>query len=422
MKKRTILIFIAIQFISVFILNAPSTSAIIRDTTISAVAEKDTYVNSYNPASNFGGQDYALSGFYFTGDILESYFYFNFSDKPIDFSKAEISIDLWSVSMTMNVSICLIEENWDEYSMTWMNKPAKESEITSLLITQSDIYTFDVTDYIAGRNNLSICVYIKIENYVDDYFYITSREGFYSEEDAPQLIWTYPEDVIITVTNPTSTSNWQELYTYPIQWSTIGTIEKVKIELYKDATFIEEITYLWGYTDNDGEYDFYVSSMEDYYGTNYRIKITDYDDSSVYGYSDYFSINIKSGTITVTSPGSSSSWEAGTMHYINWVTTGNIEYVDIEIYKGTTLKYYIHDVYNFGSKLWTIDGDIEAGTDWRIKIINADDSSQYDWSDYFEIYKQPTISGYTYYVIISLIFIFAALIIRKRKSQNFTLQ
>ena len=31
--------------------------------------------------------------------------------------------------------------------------------------------------------------------------------------------------------------------------------------------------------------------MENYKGTDYRIKITDYDDSRVYGYSDYFSIN-----------------------------------------------------------------------------------------------------------------------------------
>ena len=66
----------------------------------------------------------------------------------------------------------------------------------------------------------------------------------------------------------------------------------MKIELYKGATFVEEITWLFGYTDNDGENDFYISSSENYQGTNYRIKITDYDDTNVYDYSDFFSINV----------------------------------------------------------------------------------------------------------------------------------
>ena len=102
------------------------------------------------------------------------------------------------------------------------------------------------------------------------------------------------ETAEITVTNPTSTSDWQDFYTYTIQWTSVGFIEDVKIELYKGATFVEEISWLLGYTDNDGEYDFYVSTLEDYEGADYRIKITDNDDATVFDFSDYFSLNVVS--------------------------------------------------------------------------------------------------------------------------------
>jgi len=415
--KNRILILVGVLFLASFIFIIPSTRAITRDQTISTVAEKDTYVNSYDPTSNFGGQDYALGGFYYTGDIVEAYFFFNFSDKPTTYTKAEISLDFWSVSETMNVTICLIEEAWDEYTMTWVsNKPTKGSDIISLIITQNDIYKFNVTSYITGRNNLSICVYITFDNYVDDYFYITSREGFssYSPEKAPQLIWTYPETAEITITSPKTSDIWQEINTYTIRWTSQGLIENVIIQLYKGTTFIEDITYT--YTANDGEIDFYVSSSEDYKGTDYRIKITDYDDSSVYDYSDYFSINIGSGTITVTSPSDSSSWKAGTPHYITWTSTGTIINVDIEIYKGDTLKYYIYEVPDYGAKLWEIDDDIEVGTDWRVKISNSDDPSQNDWSDYFSIYERNgAILGYSPILIIGMSLGISIYIVKKLK-------
>lgn len=101
-----------------------------------------------------------------------------------------------------------------------------------------------------------------------------------------------------------------------------------------------------------------------------------FSDSSVYDYSDYFSINVGSGTITVTSPSNSSFWKASSPQYITWTTTGTIINVDIEIYKGVTLKYYVYDVSNTGSYFWIIDGDIEVGSDWRIKVSNSDDPNQ----------------------------------------------
>ncbi|KKL79478.1 hypothetical protein LCGC14_2014420, partial [marine sediment metagenome] len=269
----------------------------------------------------------------------------------------------------------------------WSNKPTKRDKIGNLLVSGNGIYRFDVTNLIANASSISICVYIDDENYVIDYVYITSREGYssWSPEDAPQLIWTYLDNVTITVTNPSSSTKLYEWDYYTIRWTTsTNTISDVKIELYKGSTFIEEITSYSGYTTNDGSYDFYVSSSNDYKGTNYRIKISDYDDPQVYDFSDYFSINI--GSIRVISPTSNSKWTAGNTYTIQWSSTEGVSTVNIEIYKGDTLRYVSESVStSLRWMRWKIPDDIAPGDDWRIKIIDADLTNVFDWSEYFSI-------------------------------------
>ena len=83
---------------------------------------------------------------------------------------------------------------------------------------------------------------------------------------------------------------------------------------------------------------FQIKNIE---GTDYRVKIIDNDNSNFYGYSDYFAINVGNGTITVTSPTSSSKWYESNSYSITWTSTGTVSDVTIELYKGTT---YVDDV------------------------------------------------------------------------------
>lgn len=513
MKKRKILILLLMFLIPSFIIGVPSVQAIVRDETISTIAEKDTFVRQYYPTNNYGGQSYFLVGRDVWGTALETYLYFNFSDKPVNWKSAEIAFDLYSIDSTVNLSVYLIEDSWEELTLTWNNKPSKGEMIDSFLVSAEKIYKVNVSDYIAGRNNISICLWTpELLSY--NQIQGDPKEGYF---DPPQLIWTYETAVEITITSPLSTDEWFELNTYTIRWNSTGSIGRVKIELFKGASFVEDITYtytdndgeydfyvsssknyngdtdyhikitdyddpnvydysddfsinfwsgtititspintdgwvelniytirwtstgsikdvkielykgvsfieeitsLFGYTSNDGEYDFYVSTLEDYKGTNYRIKISNFDNSSQFDWSAYFSINVGSGTITITSPTSSSSWEVGSSQIIYWSTTGTIINVDIEIYKGNVLKYYLYDVSDIGFDFWNIDENIEPGTDWRIKISNSDNSAQFDWSDYFEIYKPGVggaVPGYNYYIIISMLLTTTVLLIRKRK-------
>ena len=288
-NKKVIFFYIGLIIILSTIFILPKGWGITREKSISSIADKDTYVDTANAMSNYGGVNNLMTGFSLFGEIREAYFHFNFDDKPSDYIRAEISLEFWGVSQTMNFTVCLIEESWDEYSMTYLNKPSKGQTIGNLIVISSDIYTIDITSLISGRINISVCVYIELDNYINDYAYITSREGYYFIEDAPQLLWISTETVEITVTNPTSSDNWQEFNIYTITWSSVGSISNVKIELFKASSLIEDLTIL--YTANDGSYDFYVASYADYLGSDYRIKISDYDDTNVYDFSDYFSLN-----------------------------------------------------------------------------------------------------------------------------------
>ena len=275
-KKRFVIVGIIIVIGLTFYITP--ISGITRDGTVSTVAEKDAYVSSYYPTSNYGGKDWLIFGDYILG-WNEAYLFFNFSDKPADWTKAEISIDMYSVSETFIVTVSLINNTWDEYTINWINKPIHKEIITTFTVAEGKIYKIDITDYIEGRNSISICV--NASNYLQTgYIQGHSKEGAYSSEDYPQLIWTYPETAEITVTSPTSSDNWREYNSYSITWTSLGPISQVIIQLYKGDTFVEDITFL--YTANDGDYSFYVYSSENYDGTDYRIKITDYDVMQMY--------------------------------------------------------------------------------------------------------------------------------------------
>ena len=288
-SKKAIFFYIGLIIILGTIFILPKGWGITREKSISSIADNDTYVDTANAISNYGGVNNLMTGFSLFGEIREAYFHFNFDDKPSDYIRAEISLEFWGVSQTMNFTVCLIEESWDEYSMTYLNKPSKGQTIGNLIIVSSGIYTIDITSLISGRTNISVSVYIEFDNYINDYAYITSREGYYLIEDAPQLLWISTETAEITVTNPTSSDNWQDFNIYTITWSSVGLISSVKIELFKASSLIEDLNIM--YTANDGNYEFYVASYANYLGSDYRIKISDYDDSNVYDFSDYFSLN-----------------------------------------------------------------------------------------------------------------------------------
>ena len=237
-------------------------------------------------------------------------------------------------------------------------------------------FTWEIPDYLIGSSTYQI----KIDEVIIDLFSPFTVQ--FSDEF--EIINENPPDSI-TITNPTGSSSWEAGSTQTITWTTTENVGNIDIDLYKDDIFLRVITPL--YTNNDGSYSWTIpNSLE--YGTDYQIKIAEYFNNPVNDFSEYFEIyeNTETESFAVTSPTGSSSWKVGTIHSITWTSTGNINRLDIDLYKDDTFIETITSyTSNDGSYSWNIPNELEYGSDYQINVYKYGDESIKDFSVYFEI-------------------------------------
>lgn len=155
--------------------------------TISTIADEDSFVDAKNPTTNYGTHVSFEVGVH-TLSSSEALFHFDFSDKPTDWTKAEISLYINYISGPIDVDVYLITESWNEDKVKWTNKPSHGQKITSLTVdAQSKYYNIDVSNYISG-DGISICL-----SSSDSSVYLMgyTKENTLSTNFAPKLIWTY---------------------------------------------------------------------------------------------------------------------------------------------------------------------------------------------------------------------------------------
>lgn len=93
-------------------------------------------------------------------------------------------------------------------------------------------------------------------------------------------------DSLISIQNPTATSVFAHGQSYVIKWKAPTLSANVRLSLFKGDTFVRQIYYG---TPNDGVYSWSVTKGLPS-GNDYRIKVADYSDTSLYQFSDSFSI------------------------------------------------------------------------------------------------------------------------------------
>ena len=298
-SSKKIIIFVSLIIIFEFSTIVPPILAGTKPATVSTVASKDSYVKQYTPTSNYGGQDWFLLGRDIWNAAIEAYFYFDFSDKPSTWTKAEISLSIYSISETTNITVYLIENSWEELSITWNNKPSKGEVITSFLAAAETEYTIDVSNYVAGNTNISICLWTP-EVFSYNQLQGHTKEGYYSwsPETAPQLIWTYPETTGVTVTSQGGSTRLRPGALEYITWTTIGPIDEVDIHILKGGVS----QYYLLRTSNDGSYLWSVPDDIET-GTDWQIRVRDSDDTNTFDLSEEFEIYTLSISIPEGIPG-----------------------------------------------------------------------------------------------------------------------
>jgi len=140
--------------------------------------------------------------------------------------------------------------------------------------------------------------------------------------------------------------------------------------------------------------------------------------------SDYMinSPKLSANSITITRPDSSSSWKAGDTEWI-YYDTDLLTWLTFELYKdGIFVMEFGTEIASTGALLWAIPTDLVSSNQYQIKIIDQNNSSAYDMSDFFEIVNpQPTptspgIPGYNLYILIGVICIVSLIILNRKHS------
>lgn len=189
----------------------------------------------------------------------------------------------------------------------------------------------------------------------------------------------YISEKFITINSPSSGDILYAGESYPINWYSENAGDYVKIQ-YIIGSVYHTITYS---TYNDGSYSWLIPSTLS--SGSYQILITSTSDSSIYGYSEYFSIGERS--ITITSSIGGETWYKGETYTIAWNSENAGNDVRIEYAEEYSDYYYSikPSTSNDGSYDWTISKSLMVGSQYKIKITSNSYSDVYDISGYFSI-------------------------------------
>jgi hypothetical protein len=186
------------------------------------------------------------------------------------------------------------------------------------------------------------------------------------------------EPASITVTAPNGGETFMVGTPVNITWSSTGITGNVQIRLLQDNVSVKVIA---NSTANDGSHTWNIPSTQAA-GSNYKVRVTSVDDTSIKDASDAnFTIEAPP-SITVTAPNGGETFMAGTPMNITWSSTGITGNVQIRLLQdNVSVKVIANSTANDGSHTWNIPSTQAAGSNYKVRVTSVDDTSIKDASD-----------------------------------------
>lgn len=203
----------------------------------------------------------------------------------------------------------------------------------------------------------------------------TTNPATTDDSDAPFTI----NAGALTVTSPNGGERFNRSITYPITWTSVGTVgTNVRIELYRSGAASSVIA---ASVPNSGSYSWKVPS-DQALGSDYQVVITSVSDPLISDESDA-DFSVVSELIQVTVPNGGERWERGLDQTIHWTADPMIgTKVKIELYKAGALHTVLAEsTDNVGSYVWSVPETLPTDTDYRIRVSDAARPELYDDSD-----------------------------------------
>lgn len=298
--KSKMYIPILIVVISTILINHASIGSAIYYETEVIYPSRDAHIYNFYPDNNYGDWEDMYCGNFIgvESPILRKnmvYIHFNLNSIDPNWESVFLSLTLHGIPKPFDLDMGNVNEYWNENLITWNNRPLDVTVVgKSLNFTTDGTYIFNVTDLISYMDSeFSIMLY---DQHTEDEVnvLISSRENPI-QDNRPQLIFYYARQSEITITNPTSSSSLQIGSTCLLEWMSTIDISNVVVELYKG----DILKYQFNET-NTGLF-YWIIPDECETGTNWKAKISDAADPSIYDWSENFEIISISSEFNITS-------------------------------------------------------------------------------------------------------------------------
>jgi hypothetical protein len=190
-----------------------------------------------------------------------------------------------------------------------------------------------------------------------------------------------------TITEPGYTESIALNSAVSVAWTSLqATADSfVVISLYKGDVLI----HTYPFTSNSDSGTVNIMSAYTGSGTNYRLRISYYSDSTKYDMSCYFTLySLFSGTFTITNPPAYAVWDADTSYTIQWTYTGTPgTLATISLYNNTDIVHTFTGMATIASMSFDafFPANLVSGSTYRIMITSNDDNGIYAYSGYFTI-------------------------------------
>ncbi len=327
----------------------------------------------------------------------------------------------------------LIPDKWEEThgsanDYIFWSFSTSPSEVINVWILKASEYSSFISSGFATGYHQTTSASSSGSFDVSSYFQTTWYVIFWNDESGSQstalsyFVYFHDDRITpdITVTEPTSSSNYVKDRDYTVKWTSISAGVAVKIELFKGNLFYSTLVTN---TRNDGQELVHIPSscLE---GSDYSIKITSIS-YSVFGFSANFTIQPYK-YCRVISPDLGEVYEPGDVIPITWETNCQNTEVEIELltFDDWDYIYYIDmNALNNGSYNWTITAqDLPETEKWFFIYVRPKDcTANVTMSGSFSIQKNSlAIPSYNISIVIWIvIWINIAAIIFIKKKHHF---
>ncbi|MCP5107583.1 MAG: hypothetical protein GY950_29615 [bacterium] len=183
-----------------------------------------------------------------------------------------------------------------------------------------------------------------------------ASDGSPSDTSASTFSIVSASTATLTVTSPNGGESLAVGSSQAITWTSTGTVGNVKIQYSINNG--SSWTTISSATTNDGTYSWTVPNAV---SSSCKLKISEASDGSPSDTSNstFSIVSATSPTITVTSPNSGESLEAGSSHSITWTSTGTVGKIKIKYStdNGGSWSTIISSTSNDGLYSWTVPGE-----------------------------------------------------------------